>query len=271
MAQVAEKILGALAPHMRTVGRALQGSGASLMAYEPPAAAAVGVHLEANGARPAVSEGAFVAPTATLIGAVSVSDGAAVNYGAVVEAGAATLAIEGFVGDGAVVQGPVGAGALVGPNAVVFGAVERHAVVGAGAVVSEGAAVFGSLGPGSLLAPGAQVPAAELWSGAPAQWVRALTASDLERASAERALAAAAAAVHRDECAKDYSTLLAEEAEWEDLQARHPKYFKRVDADALDEMTSVGGMDTGVVPGRILNSKIQAADGAAPHGDATRH
>jgi len=25
------------------------------------------------------------------------------------------------------------------------------------------------------------------------------------------------------------------------------------------------------VPGRILNSKIHAADGAAPHGDATRH
>ena len=36
-------------------------------------------------------------------------------------------------------------------------------------------------------------------------------------------------------------------------------------------MTQVGGMDTGVVPGRILNSRIHAADGAAPHGDATRN
>ena len=86
-----------------------------------------------------------------------------------------------------------------------------------------------------------------------------------------RTLAAEAAATHRDECAKDYATLLAEDAAWEDSEARHPKYFKPVAEDSLDEMTQVGGMDTGVVPGRILNSKIHAADGAAPHGDATRH
>ena len=39
MAQAAEKILSTLAPHLRTVGVALRGAGASLMAYAPPAAA----------------------------------------------------------------------------------------------------------------------------------------------------------------------------------------------------------------------------------------
>ena len=140
-----------------------------------------------------------------------------------------------------------------------------------GAVVGAGATVLGNLGPGSLLEPGASVPATELWSGAPAAKVRALDARDLEQATAARTLAAEAAATHRDECAKDYATLLKEDAAWEDSEARHPKYFKPVAEDALDEMTQVGGMDTGVVPGRILNSKIHAADGAAPHGDATRH
>ena len=72
MAQAAEKILSTLAPHLRTVGVALRGAGASLMAYAPPAAADVGAQLEANGARPSVAAGAFVAPTATLIGDVAV-------------------------------------------------------------------------------------------------------------------------------------------------------------------------------------------------------
>ena len=271
MAQAAEKILSTLAPHLRTVGVALRGAGASLMAYAPPAAADVGAQLEANGARPSVAAGAFVAPTATLIGDVSVGAAAAVNYGAVVEANGARLPIDGYVGDGAVVKSPVGEGALVGPNAVVLGAVESNAVVGAGAIVGAGATVLGNLGPGSLLEPGASVPATELWSGAPAAKVRALDARDLEQATAARTLAAEAAATHRDECAKDYATLLKEDAAWEDSEARHPKYFKPVAEDALDEMTQVGGMDTGVVPGRILNSRIHAADGAAPHGQATRN
>ena len=63
MAQAAEKILSTLAPHLRTVGVALRGAGASLMAYAPPAAADVGAQLEANGARPSVAAGAFVVPT----------------------------------------------------------------------------------------------------------------------------------------------------------------------------------------------------------------
>ena len=108
MAQAAEKILSTLAPHLRTVGVALRGAGASLMAYAPPAAADVGAQLEANGARPSVAAGAFVAPTATLIGDVSVGAAAAVNYGAVVEANGARLPIDGYVGDGAVVKSPVG-------------------------------------------------------------------------------------------------------------------------------------------------------------------
>ena len=186
MAQAAEKILSTLAPHLRTVGVALRGAGASLMAYAPPAAADVGAQLEANGARPSVAAGAFVAPTATLIGDVSVGAAAAVNYGAVVEANGARLPIDGYVGDGAVVKSSVGEGALVGPNAVVLGAVESNAVVGAGAIVGAGATVLGNLGPGSLLEPGASVPATELWSGAPAAKVRALDARDLEQATAAR-------------------------------------------------------------------------------------
>ena len=272
MAQAAEKILSTLAPHLRTVGVALRGAGASLMAYAPPAAADVGAQLEANGARPSVAAGAFVAPTATLIGDVSVGAAAAVNYGAVVEANGARLPIDGYVGDGAVVKSSVGEGALVGPNAVVLGAVETNAVVGAGAIVGAGATVLGNLGPGSLLEPGASVPATELWSGAPAAKVRALDARDLEQATAARTLAAEAAATHRDECAKDYATLLKEDAAWEDSEARHPKYFKPVAEDALDEMTQVGGMDTGVVPGCVEIKLLRRvrADAAPRRARATR-
>ena len=273
MAQAAEKILSTLAPHLRTVGVALRGAGASLMAYAPPAAADVGAQLEANGARPSVAAGAFVAPTATLIGDVSVGAAAAVNYGAVVEANGARLPIDGYVGDGAVVKSPVGEGALVGPNAVVLGAVESNAVVGAGAIVGAGATVLGNLGPGSLLEPGASVPATGSGAARPPPRSGTLDARDLEQATAARTLAAEAAATHRDECAKDYATLLEGGRRLGGLRGAPPQVLQASSpSDALDEMTQVGGMDTGVaVPGRILNSRIHAADGAAPHGGATRH
>lgn len=133
-----------------------------------------------EGVAPTVHETAFVAPTATLVGDVTVEEGASVWYGAVVRADYAPVVIRAGanVQDGAVVHAPpgmpceIGPGATVAHNCVVHGAtIGAEALIANGAVVLDGAVV----GAGSLIAGGSTVrPAAEIAdgvmaAGAPAQ------------------------------------------------------------------------------------------------------
>ena len=124
-----------------------------------------------EGVAPTVHETAFVAPTATLVGDVTVEEGASVWYGAVVRADYAPVVIRAGanVQDGAVVHAPpgmpceIGAGATVAHNCVVHGAtIGEEAMIANGAVVLDGAVV----GPRSLVAGGSTVrPAAEVAPG----------------------------------------------------------------------------------------------------------
>lgn len=90
---------------------------------------------------------AFVAPTASVLGAVSATPSSSVWYGATVRGDVApvSLADRAAVMDGAIIGGgaSVGAGAVVGAAAVLGdGAVlGEGAVVGAGAVLGEGVVV----------------------------------------------------------------------------------------------------------------------------------
>jgi len=254
MSATVEKAMAALSPFLKTAGAALKAQGQGLMLTAPTAAAAVGGVVEVDGKLPTVAAGAFVAPTATLLGPATVAEGASVWYGASV-AGAAVGA-GACVGDGAVVRGAVGEGALVGANAVVLGSLGARAVVECGATVEAGASVGadGRVGAGSLVAAGAAVGAGELWSGSPAELVRALTPAELAAAAAEAALAVDLGAKYALECAKSYEELIADDAADEDKAMRHPRYFQPLDGD--DEYTSVGGQDTGIVPGRIMNNAI---------------
>ena len=77
------------------------------------------------------------------------------------------------------------------------------------------------------------------------------------------------AALHAEETAKDFSTLLADEALLNDKEWRHPRYFQPEEA-AGREMRDVGGQDTGYIPGRILNSPL-STHVEKPHGSATRN
>lgn len=119
---------------------------------------------------PAPFPAAFVAPTASVLGAVTATPLASVWYGATVRGDVApvSLADRSAVMDGAIVGGgaSVGAGAVVGAAAVVGdGAVlGEGAVVGAGAVLGEGVVVeangvvdagtFGGRGYGRREGPG---------------------------------------------------------------------------------------------------------------------
>ena len=116
-----------------------------------------------EGREPDVSPGAWIAPTATLVGDVRVEAEASVWYGAVLRADLGPILVRrgANIQDGSVLHGgtdpvtEVGEGATVGHLCVVHGAViGAEALVGNGATVLDGAIV----GRRALVAAGATVP-----------------------------------------------------------------------------------------------------------------
>jgi carbonic anhydrase/acetyltransferase-like protein (isoleucine patch superfamily) len=124
-----------------------------------------------EGVAPTVHETAFVAPTATLVGDVTVEEGASVWYGAVVRADYAPVVIRAGanVQDGAVIHAPPGMGCEIGPGATVaHNCVVHGATIGADALVANGAVVLdgATIGSGSLIAGGSTVrPASQIGEG----------------------------------------------------------------------------------------------------------
>jgi carbonic anhydrase/acetyltransferase-like protein (isoleucine patch superfamily) len=132
-----------------------------------------------EGLTPQVDAGAFVAPTATLVGDVIVEAGASIWYGAVIRADYAPVIVRrgANVQDNAVIHGPpglttdIGAGATVGHNCVVHGAtLGAECLVANGSVVLDGATIGAKalVAAGSVVAAGTNVPAGMLFAGAPA-------------------------------------------------------------------------------------------------------
>jgi carbonic anhydrase/acetyltransferase-like protein (isoleucine patch superfamily) len=144
-----------------------------------------------DGTVPAVADDAWVAPGASLIGAVRLAARASVWFGAVLRADGDAIEIgEGSnVQDGCVLHTdpgfPVrmGSGVTVGHRAVLHGCtVEDDVLVGMGAVVLNGARI----GRGSLVAAGAvvlegvEVPPGSLVAGVPAKVRRSLSDEEVE-------------------------------------------------------------------------------------------
>lgn len=132
-----------------------------------------------EGQAPDVHPTAFVAPTATLVGAVTIEAGASVWYGAVIRADYSPVIVrEGAnVQDGAVLHGPpnnpteIGKGATVAHLCVVHGAVlGEECLVANGSTVLDGARIGARtmIAAHSLVAAGADIPAGVLAAGSPA-------------------------------------------------------------------------------------------------------
>ena len=131
-----------------------------------------------EGRTPSVADDAFVAPTATLVGDVTVEAGASVWYGAVLRGDFGPIVVRrgANVQDNSVLHSPdgitceVGPGATIGHTCVVHGAtIGEEALVGNGSTVLDGA----SVGARSLVAAGSvvtgDIPAGVLAMGAPAR------------------------------------------------------------------------------------------------------
>lgn len=132
-----------------------------------------------EGREPVVHPGAFVAPTATLVGEVVIEDGASVWYGAVLRADYSPVVVRAGanVQDGSILHGPpdqpteIGARATVAHLCVVHGAtIGEEALIANGTTVLDGANVgAGTLvAAHSLVAAGADIPDGVLAAGSPA-------------------------------------------------------------------------------------------------------
>jgi carbonic anhydrase/acetyltransferase-like protein (isoleucine patch superfamily) len=133
-----------------------------------------------EGKTPTVHPTAFVAPTANLIGDVTVEAGASVWFNTVLRADYGPIVVrEGAnVQDGSVLHSGVeqateiGPGATVGHACVVHGAtIGREALIGNGAIVLDGAAVGEKtlVAAGSLVSGGTTIPDGVLAIGTPAR------------------------------------------------------------------------------------------------------
>ena len=141
---------------------------------------------------PRVHAGAFVAPTAVLVGDVTVEENASVWYNAVVRGDFGPIVIRrgANVQDGSVLHATsvhavdIGAGATVGHLCVVHGAVlGEEALVGNGATVLDGAriGIRAMVAAGALVTPGTEIPDGMLALGAPAKVKGPLAGTPAER------------------------------------------------------------------------------------------
>lgn len=133
---------------------------------------------------PDLSQAAFIAPNATVMGNLTLKVGANIWYGAVVRADVETITIGAHtnIQDGAILHGDPGEPTVledyvtVGHRAVIHSAhIERGSLIGIGAVVLNGVSVGG----GSMIAAGCvvtkDVPARSLVVGVPAKVKREVT------------------------------------------------------------------------------------------------
>ena len=146
--------------------------------------------VELGGVRPTIGRDVFLAPNATLIGAVHVGDRASVWFGAVLRADSSEIRIGAgtSVQDNAVIHCAEGLPTVVGENVIVgHAALLEGCVIGDGAIVGMGAIALqrsrlgrrAMLAAGSVLAEGAEIEDETLAAGAPARAKKKLSGSAL--------------------------------------------------------------------------------------------
>ncbi|PPS86385.1 gamma carbonic anhydrase family protein [Streptomyces sp. MH60] len=162
-----------------------------------------------GGKDPKVDAEAFVAPTASVVGDVTLHAGASVWYGAVLRGDVERISVgaSSNVQDNCTLHADpgfpvtVGERVSIGHNAVVHGAtVEDDCLIGMGATVLNGAVIgAGSLVAAQALVPqGMRVPPGSLVAGVPAKVKRELTEEERQGVTLNGTMYAALAGRHRD-------------------------------------------------------------------------
>ena len=135
--------------------------------------------FEYEGIRPTIADDAWIAPTATIIGDVTIESGASIWYGATLRGddGPIIVRANANVQDGTVIHTTpqvtteIGPGATIAHQCMVHGAViEEEALIGNGCVVLDGARIGARslIAAMSLVPAGKEIPPGVLAAGVPA-------------------------------------------------------------------------------------------------------
>lgn len=153
--------------------------------------------LPYRGVSPRIDPGAFIAPTATIIGDVEIGAGSSVWFGCVVRGDVNHIRIgeNTNVQDGTIIHvasdraGKLGKFAtLIGSNVTIgHGAIihactlEDGSFIGMGATVMDGCVVESEalVAAGALLSPGKRVARGQLWAGVPARHLRDMSEDEI--------------------------------------------------------------------------------------------
>ena len=139
---------------------------------------------------PRIAAGAFVAPTAALIGDVTIGAHSSVWFHCVLRGDSNFIRVgeRSNIQDGTIVHVNagkyptiIGDDVTIGHAAIIHACtLENRAFVAMGATVLDGATIEegGVLAAGGLLTPGKRIGRYELWQGAPARFVRVLDAAE---------------------------------------------------------------------------------------------
>ncbi|MGV9621446.1 gamma carbonic anhydrase family protein [Streptomyces tendae] len=167
-----------------------------------------------GGKDPKVDAESFVAPTASVVGDVTLHAGASIWYGAVLRGDVERISVgaDSNVQDNCTLHADpgfpvtVGERVSIGHNAVLHGAtVEDDCLIGMGATVLNGAVIgAGSLVAAQALVPqGMRVPPGSLVAGVPAKVKRELTEEERQGVTLNGTMYAALAGTHRDAVGED--------------------------------------------------------------------
>lgn len=144
-----------------------------------------------DGHSPEVADTAFIAPSADLIGRVTIAEGACVMFNAVLRGDAEWIRLGSGsnIQDGVAVHADpgfpatVGEGVSVGHNATIHGCtIGNNSLIGMGATVLNGAQIGDNclVAAGSVVLEGQQVPPGSLVAGIPAKVKRELSEEEVE-------------------------------------------------------------------------------------------
>lgn len=260
------RMVTAVAAAIRNAGKSLDKAGANMEVAKYTEKLVPSTRFVAvDGVAPTIAEyGTFVAPSASVIGDVTIGRNSSVWYGTTVRGdvnkvtiGERTSIMDRAVIHVAKIQGnhatTIGNNVTVGAGALIHAATLKDlCVVGESAQVLDGAVVESNsiVEAGAVVTPGTVVPSGELWAGAPAKKVRALTAEEIASIPQQARDTLQLASMHAIENSKDYKAVKEEEAWIEFMEGEVTDGHVPPPMEDKDNILGMGH------PGRIFNSTL---------------